>query len=185
MGFRSWLRFGLCALAIFAFGGIGARSHSAKSALPPPAFRPDPGWVVLAHGPSEPSLSVQTAVAVTAPDAAALQPFAPFDGFTRLGPTGILVWATTMGGVQTSPYPPFPRARWPLRLATFRLDRGWEGQPATNIQQRLRWVAVGGWNLDVRVYFATQHPDEALLRQAQAELDRLVFPGSEQTQRSR
>ncbi|HMI98487.1 MAG TPA: hypothetical protein VK488_01500 [Gaiellaceae bacterium] len=70
-------------------------------------------------------------------------------------------------------------------MATFRLDRGWEGQPATNIQQRLRWVAVGGWNLDVRVYFATQHPDEALLRQAQAELDRLVFPGSEQTQRSR
>ena len=53
-----------------------------------------------------------------------------------------------------------------------------EGQPALNVEQRLRWASVGGWQLDVRVYFATQHPGEGLLRAAQAELDRLFLPGS-------
>jgi hypothetical protein len=61
-------------------------------------------------------------------------------------------------------------------LAGFRLDRMWEGQPAPNIQQRLRWATVAGWHLDVRVYFATQHPGKALLASAQAELNRLLLP---------
>ncbi len=118
-------------------------------------------------------------IAVTARDAAALQPFAPFVGFKRLRPQGILVWATTLGRAgPTSPFPSFPRAKWPLRLSTFRLDRGWEGQPAPNIQQRLRWAAVGGWNLDVRVYFATQHPNKKLVGDAQAELGRLLLPST-------
>jgi hypothetical protein len=112
-------------------------------------------------------------VAVTARDASALQPFAPFVGFKHLRPDGIIVWATTMGhGGPTT----FPRAGWPLRLSRFRLDRGWEGQPAPNIQQRLRWVRVRGWDLDVRVYFATQRPGKRLVEKAQAELDRLLLP---------
>jgi hypothetical protein len=49
-------------------------------------------------------------------------------------------------------------------------------QPAPNIQQRLRWVRIKGWQLDVRVYFATQHPSKRLLAEAQAELDRLMLP---------
>jgi uncharacterized protein YchJ len=43
-------------------------------------------------------------------------------------------------------------------------------------QQRLRAVRVKGWQLDVRVYFATQHPSKKLLAQAQAELDQLLLP---------
>ncbi|MFL5954352.1 MAG: hypothetical protein ACJ76I_09625 [Gaiellaceae bacterium] len=115
-------------------------------------------------------------IAVTTADAAVLHPFAPFVGFKRLRPRGIVIWATTIGGVATSPFPPFPRASWPLRLSAFRIDRGWEGQPAPNIQQRLRAVSVRGWNLDVRVYFATEHPDKRLLAAAQAQLDRLLPP---------
>ena len=67
---------------------------------------------------------------------------------------------------------------WPLRLSTFRVDRGWEGQPAPNVQQRLEFGTVRGLKLDARVYFATQHPDRALLRKAQRELDRLRLPSS-------
>ena len=82
--------------------------------------------------------------------------------------------ATTIGRHRPSFH--FARARFPLRLSSFRVDHGWENQPAANIQQRLRAVTVGGWDLDVRVYFATQHPDRKLLAEAQAELDRLRLP---------
>jgi hypothetical protein len=37
-------------------------------------------------------------------------------------------------------------------------------------------VAVSGWRLDVRVYFATQHPSKRLLRVTQAEMNRMRLP---------
>jgi hypothetical protein len=47
---------------------------------------------------------------------------------------------------------------------------------AANIQQRT-WVgSVHGWDLDVRVFFATQRPSLALQAQAQAEVNRLRLP---------
>jgi hypothetical protein len=70
----------------------------------------------------------------------------------------------------------FTKTSWPLHLSSFRVDHGWEGQPATKVQQRLRWAVVDGWHLDVRVYFGTQHPSKALFAKAQAELDRLRLP---------
>ena len=88
----------------------------------------------------------------------------------------MLIWATTAG--RGGPTATFTRASWPLKLPTFRVDQMWEGQPAPNVQQRLRWASFRGWQLDVRVYFATQHPTKRLLRAAQAELDRLLLPGS-------
>ena len=72
--------------------------------------------------------------------------------------------------------PVFTKARWPLHLSSFRVDHGWEGQPAANVQQRLHWAVVDGWHLDVRVYFGTQHPSKALLTKTRAELDRLRLP---------
>ena len=169
---------GTCSLALASLGGAAASTRSGSPPLPPLRFRPAPGWIVIKPGPSEPSLTAGTVVAVTSGDAAALRPFAPFVGFKPLRPQGIIVWATNLGRVATSPFPPFPRARWPLRLSTFRLDRGWEGQPAPNIQQRLRGASVRGWNLDVRVYFATQQPSKKLIAQAQAELGRLLLPST-------
>jgi hypothetical protein len=84
------------------------------------------------------------------------------------------MWATTLGPVATSPFLPFPRASRPLRLSAFRFDRGWEGQPPPNVQQRA--VPASGWNLKVRDYFATQHPDEKLLAEAQSQVGRLLLP---------
>jgi hypothetical protein len=123
---------------------------------------------------SEPAAAESLVVTATATDAARLKPFALFTSLTRLRPRGIVVLAITIGRHRPSFH--FPHARFPLRLSSFRVDRAWENQPAPNIQQRLRGVTVGGWDLDVRVYFATQHPDPAMLKDAQTELDRLRVP---------
>jgi hypothetical protein len=111
-------------------------------------------------------------VAVTAHDLEPVHPFAPFTSFTLLSPRGILVWATTVGRHR----PTFAPMQWPPRLSSFRVDHGWEGQPAANVQQRLKWGVIDGWDMDVRVYFATQHPDKKLLDEARAQLNRLVLP---------
>jgi hypothetical protein len=174
MTFRLALVF--CAFA-FPVGGTAAASRSASLAPPSARFRPAAGWIVAKPTRSEqPDTFASMVIAVTTADIALLHPFAPFVGLKRLRPRGIIMWATTLGRVATSPFPPFPRAGWPLRLSVFRIDRGWEGQPAPNIQQRLRAVSVNGWNFEVRVYFATQQPDKKLLAQAQAQLDRLLLP---------
>lgn len=155
-----------------------AAGHRASTLPPPsPRFRPAAGWIVRHPTRSEqPDAFASMMVAVTTDDVAVLHPFAPFVGFRRLRPRGSIIWATTIGRVATSPFPAFPHASWPLRLSSFRIDRGWEGQPAPNIQQRLRAVSVHGWNLDVRVYFGTQHPGKRLLAAVQAELNRLTLP---------
>jgi hypothetical protein len=111
-------------------------------------------------------------VAVTVGDVRAARPFAPFTGFTRLSRRGILIWVTTLGRRR----PGFEPIAWPPRLAVFRVDDSWEGQPAADLQQRLLWGSVDGWDLDLRVYFATQHPTRGLLARAQAELRGLRTP---------
>jgi hypothetical protein len=103
-------------------------------------------------------------------------PFDLFNGLKNLSATAVLIWATTSG--IGGPTHVFKSAPWPPRLRDFRLDHSWEGQPLRRIQQRLLWVAVGGWRLDVRVYFGTEHPAKHLLAMAQAELSRLVLPAS-------
>jgi hypothetical protein len=115
-------------------------------------------------------------VAVIAADASAVRPFALFGSLTRMRPEGILIWGLSMGRVTADPFPPFPHGRLPLRLSTFKVEHGWEGQPARNIEQRMRAISVAGWNLDVRVFFATQRPSKKLVAQAQTELDRLLLP---------
>jgi hypothetical protein len=103
-----------------------------------------------------------------------LTPFGFFSDLTRLDASAAVIWAMTIGKAG-HPYS-FKRAAWPPHLAAFRVDRAWEGQPLARIQQRLLWLTVGGWNLDVRVYFGTQQPGKALLRSVQAELSRLTLP---------
>jgi hypothetical protein len=107
-------------------------------------------------------------------NAGALVPFGVFDGLKKLDGSAALIWATTSGRAG-HPYT-FKRAAWPPRLGDFRVDHGWKLQPSVRIQQRLLAIAVGGWNLDVRIYFGTQHPSKPLLASVQAELNRLTLP---------
>ena len=156
-------------------GGAAASPGSAH--LSPPAFRASPAWVTVTTGPTNPTLPPPQVWAITARgNVSALRPFDLFNGLRALSRDAILIWASTSG--RGGPTRVFTRAKWPLRLSTFRVDRIWEGQPRPRVQQRLRWASVNGWRLDVRVYFATQHPNKRLLRAAQAELDRLLLPRS-------
>lgn len=160
----------LC-LAACAIAGVAKAAPSTRNATPPSMHRAA-GWTIVRQSRSQPWISSSMIVAVTGTDVGAVRPFAPFTSLTRLSSSGILVWATTIGRNR----PTFAAMQWPPRLSRFRVDNGWEGQPAANVQQRLEWGVVNGWDMDVRVYFAIQHPDKQLLRKAQAQLNRLVLP---------
>ena len=130
----------------------------------------------MSTGPTDGHSYAPETWAASDPGGVRLETFDLFKGLRTLTSHGILIWATTAG--RGAPDKAYRRATLPLRLSPFRVYRGWEGQPAANVQQRVREAAVSGWHLDVRVYFATQHPSKALLAKAQAELDRLLLPGS-------
>jgi hypothetical protein len=165
---------GLVILTVLA--GV-SRSPAASRAdpLPPPSLRPSATWLSVTTGSSNVSNLAPSVWAITArSNLAALAPFNNFDNLRHLSRDAVYLWATTAG--RGSPNATFTRSDWPLRLSGFRVDHGWEGQPSPNVQQRLRWAAVRGWRLDVRVYFATQHPRQQLVRAAQQELNRLLLP---------
>jgi hypothetical protein len=161
------------ALAITTSGEASPRDQS--TLVPPPSFRPSPAWITVTTGSMrERGVSPQVWAVPAYSNQAGLGPWGFTDGLERLKADGIIVWASTVGRRDANPT--FVRSRWPLRLSSFRVDHSWETQPASNVQQRLRWVTVAGWNLDVRVYFGTQQPSRTLLTAAQAELDRLRVP---------
>lgn len=169
-------------LAALALAGMivvvtPAVASQRASTLPPPSFRPAVGWWTLSTGPTTTNGQVAPEVWAASDRGTGQQAlFNLFVGLKRLSSTGIVIWATAAG--RGGPTRVFTKTRWPLKLGSFRLDHGWEGQPAANIQQRLRWATVAGWHLDVRVYFGTQDPTKATLAKAQAELNRLTLPAS-------
>jgi hypothetical protein len=170
------LRVTLALLFVFVMAVTPAVGAERSSVLPPPGIRSNPGWFSVTTGPTTASQQEPPQLfAITAgSDADALTPRGVFSGLKKLDASAALIWATT---ISKSGHPfTFKRAVWPPRLNDFRLDHGWEGQPLPRIQQRLLWIAVRGWNLDVRVYFGTQHPSTQLLASVQAELNRLTLP---------
>ena len=146
----------------------------AAGLLPALGLPTAPGWTSRSTGPTDPAVVAPQVWATTQADARGLVPLDVFQGLLRLQPGGIELWASVEG--RGGPTRVFTPSVWPLRLSSFRLDHGWEGQPAATVQQRLRWASVRGWHLDVRVYFGSQHPSRALVARAQAELDRLQLP---------
>lgn len=143
--------------------------------LPPPGVRPSTSWISDSSGPTDPSKAVPQLFVVTRTPARP-RPHLPLDifaGLRQLAPSGALIWAST---ASQGHYDHFKYAAWPPRLTAFRIERGWEGQPAGRIQQRLWWFTSRGWSFDVRVYFGTQHPSAVLVAAVQTELDRLTLP---------
>ena len=154
--------------------GRRARSQAALSAHVPPIAR-------MGHGLDRPASSQWSCAGrlggtCRRANKAGAGPYGFTDGLERLRGNGVVIVAATIG--RGGAGQGWALGRWPLRLSSFRIDRGWEGQAADNIQQRLRWVAVRGWDLDIRVYFGTQHPSTSLLASVQAELNRLTVPAS-------
>jgi hypothetical protein len=85
-----------------------------------------------------------------------------------LPPNGILVAAWDYG--RAPQHNLSPARRLPYRLAEFRHDRGWEGQPATNVPEYLLFTSLRHHMLDVRVFFGRQRPGHRLRAGARAEL---------------
>ncbi|MBA3736640.1 MAG: hypothetical protein H0W90_15865 [Actinobacteria bacterium] len=166
----------VCGLVVTLLGGAATSAASGRrGSLPPPSFRPSAAWLSVTTGSSNiPNLAPSVWAITARSNLAALAPFDNFSNLRHLSRNAIYIWATTAGRAGADAT--FRHAEWPLRLLRFRVDHGWEGQPAANVQQRLRWVAVRDWHLDVRVYFGTQHPNRRLFAAAQQELDRLLLP---------
>jgi hypothetical protein len=168
----------LAVLAGFVLVVSPAARGQQASTLPPPGLRSNTTWLTVTTGPTDPLRESPQVFAITPlrTNLSALVPFGVNGGLKVLEANAALIWATTEGKAG-HPYT-FKRAAWPPRLPDFRLDHSWETQPLPRIQQRLLDVTVGGWNLDVRVYFGTQHPSKPLLASVQAELNRLTLPAS-------
>jgi hypothetical protein len=154
--------------------GAGARPERSATVLPPPSFLPAAGWWTMTTGPTDGRRLAPEVWAASDQGTGQVGLFNLFVGLRKLTPSGIVIWASTSGRGGVTQV--FTKTKWPLRLSSFRVDHGWEGQPTSHVQQRLRWSVVGGWHLDVRVYFGTQHPTKTVLAKAQAELDRLQLP---------
>jgi hypothetical protein len=167
----------LALLTVCLAGAATAAHRRAATTLPPPSFHPAVGWWTLSTGPTPTDGNAAPEVWAASDHGTDLEAlFNLFVGLKRLTPAGIVIWATDAGRGGSTRV--FTKATWPLKLSSFRLDQSWEGRPAANVQQRLRWATAAGWHLDVRVYFGTQQPSKATLGKAQAELNRLTLPAS-------
>jgi hypothetical protein len=153
-----------------------AAASQRASTLPPLGLRSNAAWLTVTTGATDPSQQSPQVFAITPlrTNLDGLVPFDVFGGLKVLEANAALIWASTSGTGGSNNT--FKAVAWPPRLTDFRLDRGWEGQPLPRIQQRLLWIAAGGWRLDVRVYFGTQRPSKTLLASVQAELNRLTLP---------
>ncbi|MEO8477780.1 MAG: hypothetical protein ABI572_12145 [Actinomycetota bacterium] len=99
----------------------------------------------------------------------------PESTLAALPPDGIVIVA--MLGLPkdtSSPDPRYPDAVLPLQLSDAEIAHSWEGQSNLNVPvYRIGTTLPDGTKLDVRVYFGSQHPGQATLSEAQAELDTL------------
>jgi hypothetical protein len=98
-------------------------------------------------------------------------PILPFYSLQELPPDGVFVTATLYGTKDRA-----DSLTLPLRLSDFQVQLHWEGGPAPGVPQHLLAGTIGGRILEVRVFFGTLHPSEAMLQAAQEELDRLQLP---------
>ncbi len=150
-------------------------------------FEAADGWNVVK---SDPAIADQPG----APQAwAANVPFAPQDvppGSTQgypggypagtvrtLPPEGIVIVADLLLETR-NPLPPsrqFPERHLPLGLEQPPYS-GWEGQPREDLSLSAVNATVNGWWVTVTVVFGTKDPSDALIRQANEEVARLVVP---------
>jgi hypothetical protein len=65
----------------------------------------------------------------------------------------------------------------PYQLSEARVDHGWEGQPAPNVEQRVIFTHVGDqYAVAIYALFGTQDPSPDTMRHAQEMLDSLTLP---------
>jgi hypothetical protein len=174
---------GVTAGSLNAPSGVAAREPASLG------FVPEPGWFALQSPP--PAVRGEQTVAV-----AANVPFAhddtvhgfvepsglPYSTLLTLPPRGIVLVATmALPSVPIAMIPDYHETKLPLRVRDGVPYLQWGAQVRHDQalgQYQLR-ASIRGYNVDVVAYFGTPQPEEALLDEAQRQLDELVVrPGA-------
>jgi hypothetical protein len=151
-------------------------SGSASASLVGFGFLPARGWNVSQTGALDGG--VPSAVAANVPLDARDPEGRPFATLRSLPPRGALVWTRFSPRGDAASDRAFPERTLPLQLTDADplsplRDRS---APAGVVRYRIA-AAVGGYNVDARVYFGSQ-PSNAARAAAQQQLDRLVVAAS-------
>jgi hypothetical protein len=156
-------------------------------------FDPAPGWTMAASDPSSPEWPPTVWVTNGSFDEGDLAKAHEKDGVTRfdigpeatiahLAPDRIVITADVVY-VSRNPLPEtptFPSTELPLRLPTAPPETDWEGGRPGHSLHGVVGTVHGRW-ISVRIEYGSAHPDAAMLRAAQEELDRLVVDPAPQT----
>jgi hypothetical protein len=178
------------ALLSLAVGAIGASllwpgssaAQASASRYPGPIFTPAEGWTTMATSgwPVSPEapLAWATNIAVSADfERVYLDETSPL---RNLPSDGIFILASLADPGRV----PAPQSRegtfvdrvLPLQISDAEIQPTWLGQPNPEVPQYLLLSRVKEQWVDVRIYFGTQEPSDALRSAAQEQLRRLTIP---------
>jgi hypothetical protein len=145
-----------------------------------PGFLPAPGWNLLNTGLTVPP-QAPFALAANVPPSERDRSTGgrPDETIRSLGATGVVLYALFIpAGHVPSIDATFPERELPLRLTDARENSPQGPQPPG---QTLRLLArIGGFDIDVTIYFGADEPSAAVRATAAEQLARLVVPGCPQ-----
>jgi hypothetical protein len=173
---------GVTAGSLSAPTGTAAREPAALG------FVPEPGWFALQSPPPAVPGQLTVAVAANVPFASddvvhgLVEPSGlPYSTLLRLPPRGIVIVSTmtpeTMPHLAPVPSnPAYPRLELPLQVrdgVTY-LQWGAQVRPDQPLAQYQLRARIRDYDVDVVAYFGTSRPSDALINEAQRQLNRLV-----------
>jgi hypothetical protein len=180
-------------VAVFATGAVTALAAAffagfavaAARDLPPggdgeglitgPGFLPAPGWDVFETGTTEPPQAPTATASNVSLDPADEVGGLPHPTLERLGPEGIVIFATFYpSGESEEVDRQFPERSLPLRLSSAE-PGGIEGQPE-NVSALRLLGRVGDYNIDVVIFIGSADASPSTLELADEQLGRLVVP---------
>jgi hypothetical protein len=167
----------------FALGNSSTSNGNAARAPTGLGFLPERGWSVLQT--ARRATLAQEAIAIAAnvpisPDDAPDR--LPYSTMLNLPPNGVIMLAsfTARGDKWRDQH--YTVGALPLRLRDA-VPGSIQVRPERPLGQYRLFAGVNGHNVDVTVYFGTPHPEPALIRTAQRQLDRLVVRSSRGAER--
>jgi hypothetical protein len=150
----------------FGLGTSVTPSGSAGTTFTGFGFVPARGWTVVQSGTLD-ATGAATAIAATVPLRGDILGEVPRETLRALPPRAVVIHATFTTRGDADEDAKFAARTLPLYVATATPVAG------DLAEYRLR-AAVGGYNIDTRIYFGSAPPSERMLARAQGQLSRLV-----------
>jgi hypothetical protein len=173
--------------SLSALGGLGSDNHrdTADGRVGAIGFEPSGGWNMAASDPTSPAWPPTVWVANVPFAQADLEGSHTEDGVVRMDagpdatirqlPTDGIVIVADILYVSRNPLPPnetFPPQALPLRLPGSPPESSWEGSIGGQSLHGVVATVNGHW-VSIRIRYGREDPGDAMLAEAQAELDRL------------